>query len=112
MPAKPNATFRADRTGEPFGMFDFTPVGLCVAVGGIAFLTFFAKFLLPGRNQSSSNDEPFKIARYVTEMRVPEGSTLIGKTVGYLEQLCDDEASVVAIIRDGKRRLAPHTVDG
>jgi len=105
------ATFRADRTGEPFGMFDFTPVGLCVAVGGIAFLTFFAKFLLPGRNQSSSNDEPFKIARYVTEMRVPEGSTLIGKTVGYLEQLCDDEASVVAIIRDGKRRLAPHTVE-
>ena len=105
------ATFRADQTGEPFGMFDFTPVGLCVAISGLLFLTFFARILLPRHNQHDSNDEPFKIAKYVSEMRIPEGSTLIGSTVGYLEQMCDDEASVVAIIRDGKRRLAPHTIE-
>lgn len=105
------ATYRAERTGEPFGMFDFTPVGLCVALGGIVFLTFCAKMLLPQRDQNGDNNEPFKIAKYVTEMRVPEGSSLAGKTVGYLEHMCDNEASVVAIIREGRRRLAPHTVE-
>ena len=44
-------------------------------------------------------------------MRVPQSSTLVGKTVGDLEQLCDNEASVVAIFRNGRRRLAPHTVE-
>ena len=92
-------------------MFDFTPVGLCVAAGGILFLTFCSRFFLPRRDGSDDGQEPFKIARYVTEMRVPQGSTLVGKTVGDLEQLCDNEASVVAIIRNGRRRLAPHIVE-
>ena len=105
------ASYRADSTGEPFGMFDFTPVGLCVAVGGILFLTFCSRFFLPKRNSDDGSLEPFKIARYVTEMRVPQGSTLVGKTIGDLEQLCDNEASVVAIFRNDRRRLAPHTVE-
>ena len=105
------ATFRADHTGEPFGMFDFTPVGLCVAAGGIAFLTLCSRFLLPHRDRDSDTNEPFRIAKYLTEMRVPEGSTLAGKTVGHLEHMCDNEASIIAIIRNGRRRLAPHTVE-
>lgn len=32
------ATFRQNNAGEPFGMFDFTPVGLVVAICGIGFL--------------------------------------------------------------------------
>ena len=32
------ATFRADNVGEPFSMFDFTPVGLVVALCGLCYL--------------------------------------------------------------------------
>jgi len=34
------ARVRSELTGEPFGMFDFTPVGLGLAVAGVAFLSF------------------------------------------------------------------------
>lgn len=103
------ATFREERTGEPFSMFDFTPVGLTVAVGGIMFLTLFARYLLPKSTSVDGSDEPFTIAKYATEVRIPDESTLIGKTVGHIERMCDDEASIVAMIRDGKRWLAPPT---
>jgi di/tricarboxylate transporter len=103
------ATYRENQTGQPFGMFDFTPVGLVVAIAGIAFLTCFARFLLPHRGENSDGFEAFRIAKYVSEMRIPEGSGLINRTVGDLEKMCDYETSVVAIVRHDKRRLGPHT---
>ena len=33
------AAFRMDVSGEPFAMFDFTPVGLPVAIAGLAFIS-------------------------------------------------------------------------
>ena len=31
---------RQEITGQPFGMFDFTPVGLSLATAGVVFLAF------------------------------------------------------------------------
>jgi di/tricarboxylate transporter len=36
---------REQIVGEPFSMFDFTPVGICIAVAGVAFLTFAWRLL-------------------------------------------------------------------
>ena len=36
---------RAEMTGQPFGMFDFTPVGLGLAVAGVVFLAFGYRLL-------------------------------------------------------------------
>src|SRR3954469_20229101 len=38
---------RAEMTGQPFGMFDFAPVGLGLAAAGVTFLAFGYR-LLPG----------------------------------------------------------------
>ena len=46
------ATFRAERTGEPFRMFDFTPVGLAVALAGLAFLVLASRRLIVSRDAS------------------------------------------------------------
>ena len=100
------ATFRAEQTGQPFGMFDYTPVGLTVAVAGITFLVLASQYLLP-KNDRNDTDSQFQIAKYLTEISIPETSGLINKTVRELEAMCDSEASVIAIIRNGKRRLAP-----
>jgi di/tricarboxylate transporter len=40
---------RAEMTGQPFDMFDFTPVGLGLAVAGVAFLAFGYRLLPGGR---------------------------------------------------------------
>ncbi len=103
------ATFRENNTGEAFSMFDFTRVGLVTAVAGIAFLVLVGWRLLP-RVKTSADGATYahhQFARYITEFRVPAGSPLIGQTVGDLEQLCDNEISVVAIFRNQRRRLAP-----
>ena len=41
------ASFRARQVGEPFGMFDFTPVGVAVAIAGLVFLVLIGWRLLP-----------------------------------------------------------------
>lgn len=107
------ATFRAESIGEPFGMFDFTPVGLPVAIGGIFFIITMGWRLLPKRINTPDSDNPhqFHIAKYITELRVPADSALIGETIGDLEKRCEDEVAVMAIVREGRRRLAPHTIE-
>ncbi len=102
------STVRADHSGEPFSMFDFTPVGLTVALSGILFLVFASRYLLP-RHQQQASDNQSRIARYLTEIVIPENSRLTGQSVGQLEALCDNEATVMAIIRNNYRRLAPST---
>ena len=54
------ATFRAERTGEPFRMFDFTPVGLVVALAGLAFLVLASRRLIVSRDVSFAEPEPPK----------------------------------------------------
>ncbi len=100
------STVRADHSGEPFGMFDFTPVGLVVALAGILFLVIASRFLLPD-HQRSDSDNQSRIARYLTEVVIPSTSRLCGQTVGELEAMCENEATVMAIIRHDNRRLAP-----
>jgi di/tricarboxylate transporter len=107
------SSFRAEQTGQPFGMFDFTPVGLVVAISGIIFIVLIGWRLLPDTHKDDLNasDEQFTIARYVTELRIPSGSSLAESTVRELELLCENDVSVMAIIRSDRRRLAPSSVE-
>jgi len=43
------AEYRQDVLGEPFGMFDFAPVGLAVAIAGIVFVSLIGWRFLPKR---------------------------------------------------------------
>ena len=133
------ATFRAERTGEPFALFDFAPVGLAVAIAGLGFLVFVSRRLIVSRDAApdapaaragaearADGDEgilegpaeglgrpahDLRVARYVTEVRVPAESALVGTTVGDLEQRCEHEVSVMAILRRDRRRLAPSSLE-
>ena len=99
------AEFRGDALGAPYGMFDFAPVGLACAVAGVAYVALFGWRLLPRDRQSSdAGKELFELADYVAEVRVPEGSPVIGKRVREL----DDEAEktgvqIIGLIRRGRR---------
>lgn len=99
------ARMREDILGEPFGMFDFMPVGLGLAVAGIAFLTVGWR-LLPAERRGKAQ-EAFKLEDFTTEAVLPATSALVGKTVVDLESLVDDDVTVVAIIREHWRRYVP-----
>ncbi len=99
------ANIRADYQGEPFGMFDFAPVGLPVAIVGFIFVTVIGWRLIPkARLQNSSSGSLFEIGLYLTEARVPAESRLIGKTLGDMDGL--EQGSIEVIGVAGKRRFA------
>ena len=97
------ATFRADASGEAFAMFDFAPVGLGIAVAGLAFVSLVGWRLIPRREEAAS-EELFEISDYLFELRVPEGSPTDGRSIAELGTESNADFVVVAVER-GDRRI-------
>ena len=98
---------RKEITGEPFRMFDFLPVGLGLAIAGVTFLAFGYRLLPPARKGTASMDAAFNLQGYTAEVRLPDGSPTVGKTVAELEALGEGEVQVATIIRERFRRYTP-----
>lgn len=98
--------FRAAEQGQGFVMFDFTPVGLAVALAGLVFIGVFARFLVPERRGSGSGS--FETAAYLTEARVGPDSAAAGLTLAEVEQKLDAaDAQVVGLVRREVRIAVP-----
>jgi di/tricarboxylate transporter len=98
---------RAELTGQPFGMFDFAPVGLCLAAAGVVFVAFGYRLLPGGRKGSASLTEGLVIPDYLIEARVTAESTVVGRTVRDLIRLCDHEITITGIVRHKGGRTTP-----
>ncbi len=106
------ATFREQYTGTPFRMFDFAPVGLVVAAVGIVYITTIGWRLIPRHRRGEADRRHlFQLEAYITEARVPSESPLVGQQIRELERLCENEMTVMSIIRGDLRLLAPHGVE-
>jgi di/tricarboxylate transporter len=99
------ATFREDRFGSSFTMFDFAPVGLGIAIAGILYIVFLGRRLIPKeRLQHDSIQELEELEGYIAEVRVSESSRMVGKPLKALDELVDEYGvSVVGLVRRGKR---------
>jgi di/tricarboxylate transporter len=96
---------RQELTGQPFHMFDFTPVGAGIALFGVVFLGVGWR-LLPHR-RGAAGSANFTIEEYTSELRLTEKSSFIGRTVGELEKLGGGKIGIAALIRDHGRRQIP-----
>lgn len=101
------ATFRGDATGEPFGMFSFSPVGIVLAVVGIAFISLVGWRLLPKRAATKSDADLFNIDDYITEVIVPKESKLAGKSIAELYSISKADVQILGLVRQNKRIHAP-----
>jgi len=107
----PNIIISSYRPEGAFGLFDFAPVGLAVTVAGIAFITLVGWRLTPRRDDGDAGKKLFSVGDYVTELRVPEGSASAGATLHSLltESGESDDLAVLALIREGARKITPST---
>jgi di/tricarboxylate transporter len=101
------ARVREQIVGEPFHMFDFTPVGAGIAIVGVIFLVFGWRLLPAQRKGSGSMDAAFNLEGYTTEVTVPEDSPAAGVTVKALEDLGENEIEVLSLLRGRARRHQP-----
>ncbi|TKW65895.1 MAG: SLC13 family permease [Paracoccus denitrificans] len=91
----------ARASGEPaFGIFEITPVGLVMAVVGLAYLLFIAPKLLPERDSMSAlmSSSRSKM-KFFTEVAIPEDSTLIGRKLDEVDIFTRENARVIDVLR-------------
>lgn len=92
---------------KSFGMFDFTPVGLTVALAGILFVVLIGWRLVPVRKRTGVED--FETGTYLTEAKIVEKSKAVGMTLQEIEKsLGEADAQVVGLIRYETRIPAPN----
>ena len=101
------AKVRADTMGKPFSMFDFTPVGLSIALIGFVFLTVGWRLLPGGRKAASDMDAAFNLEDYTAEARVVPDTPEAGRTIGQVEALGEGDVQVALVVRERFRRFLP-----
>ncbi|MBB4840454.1 di/tricarboxylate transporter [Sphingomonas kyeonggiensis] len=94
---------REEMTGQPFGMFDYAPVGLGLTLVGLVFLRFGYRLLPRDRRAAPTLGEAIDIQDYVTEAEIPAGSPAVDETVAAFRERHDGEVMVTAILRSGIR---------
>jgi di/tricarboxylate transporter len=87
-------------------MFDYAPVGLGIAGAGLVFLAFGYRLLPGGQKPAAALGEALDVQAYVTEARVPSGSTAEGKSVRDLSTLADGDVAVTSVVREGATQSA------
>jgi di/tricarboxylate transporter len=102
------ATFRAQETGEAFGMFNFAPVGVVIAIIGILFIGLLAWRFLPKRISKKSDQELFEIDDYITEVKVPKKGKIKGMSIKELMELTNADVQILGLVRNNKRIHAPN----
>ncbi len=99
-----------------FGLFSVTPVGLVLALIGVAYFYFFGRKLLPGHEDERLKVTPGRTESYfaetygiggdTAELTVTAESPLVGMSIGEAEALY--EAPLILAIKSGNdARMAP-----
>lgn len=106
-----------DRGLEPFSFFDFTPVGVAAMVVGILYMSLVGRRLIPSRRsvddlrwglkQPLARPEAYGLEESLFEVRIPEGSSLDGKSLGQTHFRQVLHLTILGIVRNGKTKLAP-----
>ncbi|WP_444918296.1 SLC13 family permease [Microbulbifer sp. JMSA003] len=99
--------FRADSGAGSYGMFDFTPVGLAVAITGVLFIAFVGWRLVPTRNRTGASS--FETGTYLTEALVEEKSVAAGKNLREISKMLGTEDAQVVGVVHNDARVSPAT---
>lgn len=109
------STALRDAEMAPFGLFDYTPVGLCVMVAGILFVAFVGRHFLPKvdpeadsfKGSPESLREQYALGDITFVLRLERDSLLAGNTLAESRLGSALGLHVIALVRDGRTRLAP-----
>ncbi|MGE0666606.1 MAG: SLC13 family permease [Sphingomonadales bacterium] len=93
---------RARLLGEPYRMFDFTPVGICVALAGLAFVAIIGWRFVPRREDTVP--ETSSGASFKAELTIGAGSPVIGQVGAELDKEAEKaDVLIIGLIREGRR---------
>lgn len=86
---------------EPLGMFEIGQVGIFLFIGGVLFLIFVGRHLLPVRESLTSILSEEERKEYITEAYIRAGSSLVGESWKTSDLRKKRGVRLLEIIRDG-----------
>mgnify|MGYP000403655879 FL=1 len=92
---------------EPFGMFDFTPMGLIFVAVGSIFMIFIGQRLLPSRKENMNGDLENNIIEYLAEVEILPGSDLANKQILSSALVKELEMEILELRRNSTRMNLP-----
>ena len=93
-----------DRGYAPFRMFEFTRLGTLFLIGGILYLLFIGRRLLPSRRTQDDLTTGYHLREYLTELVIQPRSRLIGKTLKESKLSQANDIEVLEIRRNKVRQ--------
>lgn len=90
-----------------FSLFQFTKLGLLTFTIGLTYLVFIAPRLLPNKKAAGSDTQEYGLQDYVSEIVIPPGSSLVGKTLRSTQIQRKFDMDVLEIIRNDTRFAQP-----
>jgi di/tricarboxylate transporter len=87
---------------EPFGLLEIAPVGLVAVSIGLVVIMTVRRFLLPAHETLSDVYARLETPRYMTEVTIPRGSPLRGKTPSQIDALATPDIALLELRRQRK----------
>ncbi|WP_420558601.1 SLC13 family permease [Roseovarius sp.] len=84
---------------EPFGIFEVTPLALCLVAWGAVYLYFIAPRLLPDRESMADMLSDRSKMKFFTEAVIPPDSNLIGREVTGVQLFKREGVRLVDVVR-------------
>ncbi|MGY6532069.1 SLC13 family permease [Glycocaulis sp.] len=84
---------------EPFGIFEFSALGVCVALVGVIYLMVVAPLVLPERRDFSALSDLGPV-RFITDAIVPDDSPLIGRAPSSLGLFKSRDVRLLDVVRN------------
>lgn len=99
---------------ETWDLFSVTPVGVALVTVGILYFVVAGRYVLPVRKTEGSKaanpmeyfKETYGVEYSMREMRIPQGSSLVGKVLNDVEQA--DKVRIVAMARGSELIIGPN----
>ena len=107
------ATILSERGLEPFGLFEFTPIGALLLAAGVLFMITLGRRLLPDRQTGPGEAETadlthiYHLEERLFTIRIPKASALDRVTLAEANLSGALGIQVVSILRQGARNFVP-----
>lgn len=100
---------------EPFGFFEFLPLGLAMVGAGMVYLAAVGRWLLPVRKGEAEQVDRYRLIDYLAELQVTGKSPLLDQTWEKSKIVEEAKVELANLLRDTKavaRPLTTHIREG
>jgi di/tricarboxylate transporter len=92
---------------EPFGFFEFLPLGIAMVGAGLVYLAAVGRWLLPVRKGEAEQVDKYRLIDYLVELQVTEKSSLVGETWETRKMDRETKVELVNLLRGAKAVSRP-----